>query len=164
MKRRILSILVTLAMLVCMLPVDMLAEGLDVDIEQPVGDVEIIEAEPPVGDGEDGEIPLTDPTEEEEAALTVVYRFYVGEELVAEQTVADGDVIQMPDDPEAPEGEVFVGWFIGEYQLFAADVDEDEIIDPEIALVGPLSTDVDVLAVFEKVEEAEEPTDTQEGL
>ena len=41
----------------------------------------------------------------------VTYRFIVGDEVVAAQTAQDGDEIIRPEDPAAPEGIVFAGWF-----------------------------------------------------
>lgn len=52
--------------------------------------------------------------EQNEPAATgsVTYIFYVGGETVQEVKVASGEALTKPTDPDAPEGEVFKGWFV----------------------------------------------------
>lgn len=52
--------------------------------------------------------------EQNEPAATgsVTYIFYVGGETVQEVKVASGEALTKPTDPNAPEGEVFKGWFV----------------------------------------------------
>ena len=52
---------------------------------------------------------LLPPSTVTEAVVT--YRFIVGDEVVATQTAQDGDEVIRPEDPAAPEGMVFAGWF-----------------------------------------------------
>ena len=64
------------------------------------------EAEPGKNIPEPGELLLPSTVE-----AVVTYRFIVGDEVVATQTAQDGDEVIRPEDPAAPEGMVFAGWF-----------------------------------------------------
>ena len=85
------------------------------------------------------------------APKTVSYTFTVdGEPYGEAQLVKDGDTLVKPADPEAPEGQVFVGWFVGETQLFSEG-------DTELVTVTEDSIDVTVAARFEIQEPAPDP-------
>ena len=60
---------------------------------------------------------LGNPDEVQELTATVLY--YNGEELVATQEVRNGDAFIQPEAPEAPEGQVFDGWYLDGVKLFA---------------------------------------------
>ena len=104
------------------------------------------DADASVGD----DAPGVPPADDESAEKTVVYRFVVDGATVAEQTVKDGDTLDKPADP-VKEGYTFLGWFIGETQLFVTDADNDGVIDPETVRVTENSEDVTVTAVFEEI-------------
>ena len=73
----------------------------------------------------------------------------------------EGEEIQLPDDPAAPEGMGFDGWYYEDETPVLADADGDGEIDAVIAHPDPLVPEVNVLARFVEAEEpaAEEPTE-----
>ena len=75
-----------------------------------------------IPEGENQQVPETEgelgnPDEVQELTATVLY--YNGEELVATQEVHNGDAFIQPEAPEAPEGQVFDGWYLDGVKLFA---------------------------------------------
>ena len=133
--KRMLAILI--ALLLAMPTVSFAEMPLDV----PVVDNAFIEDEAlsaleidPAMDGA-GVLPLLDPSEalngdltladalQPEAGPAVTYRFIVDNAPVAAQEAWEGDAIQRPADPEAPEGYAFEGWFLKDGTRLFADVD-----------------------------------------
>lgn len=98
------------------------------------------------------------PTEEapaEPAARLITFNFIVGEDVVSTQTLAVGEALIPPEAPQAPEGQVFAGWYIGEARL---SEEEPDIVDE--AMVADESTDeVFVIAMFVDVKAVEEPAE-----
>ena len=82
--------------------------------------------------------------------------FIAGDEAVAVLEAREGEEIQLPDDPAAPEGMAFDGWYYEDETPVLADADGDGEIDAVIAHPDPLVPEVNVLARFV---EAEEPTE-----
>lgn len=90
---------------------------------------------------------------EQKAAAEYTFIFVVGEEVVFTQTVAIDEALIPPEAPQAPEGKVFAGWYIGEMRL---SEELPEILNEAMAADG--STDeVCVTAIFAD-EKAEEDT------
>ena len=113
--------------------------------------------DPVVGEADDVELGGEEDPAPEETAVTT-YWFLVNDELYDEQTVGDGEALIQPEDPTAPEGSVFAGWFLEDgTQLF---VDGEEIVhaDPERPFVN-------VVARFEDAAEPgeDEPADDDTG-
>ena len=107
-----------------------------------------------------GEVALGDPADAPaETGLTAedadwngvqTWWFIVGEEAVAIQEVREGDEILMPDDPAAPEGMAFAGWYLEDGAKLFADG------EPVLAHPDALTPEVNVLAAFVEVEEPTE--------
>ena len=68
---------------------------------------------------------------------------------MATQVAREGDAIQRPADPAAPEGYVFAGWFLEDGVPLFADADGDGEIDPVVAHPDPLRPQIVVTARFE---------------
>ena len=148
---------------------DELIEVVEIDPEV----VESTETEPVAEEVE--EIALDDlmdlPAEEEPAAGETstdtewdgvqTWWFIAGDEAVAVLEAREGEEIQLPDDPAAPEGMAFDGWYYEDETPVLADTDGDGAIDAVIAHPDPLVPEVNVLARFVEAEEstAEEPTE-----
>lgn len=83
---------------------------------------------------------------------TEAWCFFVGDVVFATQEAREGDEIQRPDDPTAPEGMVFNGWFMEDgTQLFVGDA-------TIVANPNPQTPDVNVFASFVEAEEPIEET------
>ena len=93
--------------------------------------------DPVVGEADDVELGGEEDPAPEDAVTT--YWFMVGDELYAEQTVLDGEAIIQPEDPAAPEGTVFAGWFTEDGARLFADGDEISHTDPERPFVNVLA-------------------------
>ena len=148
---------------------DELIEVVEIDPEV----VESTETEPVAEEVE--EIALDDlmdlPAEEEPAAGETstdtewdgvqTWWFIAGDEAVAVLEAREGEEIQLPDDPAAPEGMAFDGWYYEDETPVLADADGDGAIDAVIAHPDPLVPEVNVLARFVEAEEptTEEPTE-----
>ena len=173
MTRKFNKVLALLAALAMLLTAFALAEGADVEGRTVApaegGEVLAQEVEPQGEAAEGGALEQDAPGVEEiegdgaaapqDVAASVKYCFIVGDVLFAEQAAAEGEEILRPEDPEAPEGMIFAGWVLDdgfETPLFV-DADEDGVIDPVIAHVDALVTEVNVYARFaEAAGEAEE--------
>ena len=129
----------------------------DVDGEEISSDAVDLE----VGEADDVELGGEDSASSEDGGAVTTYWFMVGNALFSEQAVEDGEAIAKPDDPEAPEGSVFAGWFTEDgVQLF---LDEEEISHADVE--APF---VNILARFEAAfddteTETEGSDDTTEG-
>ena len=119
--------------------------------------------DPVVGEADDVELGGEEDPALEETAVTT-YWFLVNDELYDEQTVGDGEALIQPEDPTAPEGSAFIGWFLEDgTQLF--------IKDEEISHTDPECPFVNVVARFEDVAEPGDgeavpgntPVDTEAG-
>ena len=88
------------------------------------------------------EAPQTDP----DAVAT--YCFIAGDTLVASQAARAGEAILRPEDPAAPEGFAFAGWFLEDETELFVDADGDGEIDPVLAVVDPLCPEINVIARF----------------
>ena len=88
------------------------------------------------------EAPQTDP----DAVAT--YCFIAGDTLVASQAAREGEAILRPEDPAAPEGFAFAGWFLEDETELFVDADGDGEIDPVLAVVDPLCPEINVIARF----------------
>ena len=98
---------------------------------------------------------LSNPDEVQDLTATVLY--YNGEELVATQEVRNGDAFIQPEAPEAPEGQVFDGWYLDGVKLFA-DAEQ-----PDTAAVTDGVMYIYVNAAFvEAVQPAEEQPSEQQ--
>ena len=104
--------------------------------------------DPEIGEADEAELGGEEDPAPEAAAVTT-YWFLVNDELYSEQTVGDGGTIQCPDEPEAPEGYIFSGWFLEDGTQLFVDKEEIAYADPEVPFVN-------VLARFE---DAPEPGD-----
>ena len=173
MKPKFNKVLALLAALAMLLTAFALAEGADVEggTVAPAEGGEVLAQEvEPQGEAAEGgaleqDVPVTEENEgdgaaaPQDVAASVKYCFIVGDVLFAEQAAAEGEEILRPEDPEAPEGMTFAGWVLDdgfETPLFV-DADEDGLIDPVIAHVDALVTEVNVYARFaEAAGEAEE--------
>ena len=74
--------------------------------------------EPNVGEAEAGPGGEGEPQSQAEVPAAT-YRFSAGEEPVVELVFRDGEEIIPPEDPTAPEGEVFAGWFLEDGDLYS---------------------------------------------
>ncbi len=79
----------------------------------------------------------------------VTYCFMANDALVVTQEAREGDEIERPADPAAPEGFAFAGWFLEDGDSLFADADGDGVIDPVIAHPDPLRPQIVVTARFE---------------
>jgi len=108
---------------------------------------------------------LTEDAPQPAPEAVVTYCFIVDDAPVATQEAREGDAIQRPADPAAPEGYAFIGWFLEDGAPLFADADGDGEIDPVIAHPDPLRPQIVVTARFEAAEEpAGQPTDTPEAF
>ena len=131
-------------------------------------ELEAPEIEVQLGDEpEEGETLMS---EEAPADATVTWCFIVGDELYATQEAREGEAILRPEDPVAPEGMVFAGWALEDGAALFVDADGDGEVDPVIAHVDALITEVNALAVFEAAQEglveeaeAQEPSPLGKG-
>ena len=171
MKALALLLALTLTVITIALAEENVATG-DVD-DELIEVVESTETEPVAEEVE--EIALDDlmdlPAEEEPASEDATqdtewngvqtWWFIAGDEAVAVQEAREGEEIQLPDDPAAPEGMAFDGWYYEDETPVLADADGDGAIDAVIAHPDPLVPEVNVLARFVEAEEstAEEPTE-----
>ena len=125
---------------------------------------------------DDGEAPAEDETPEAaqpDGEAVTVYNFIVENTLLAAQEAREGDAILRPDDPAAPEGFAFAGWYLEDGTALFVDGDGDGEIDAVIAHPDPQMPDVNVFARFVKAEgkpspdgegtEAEEPSVEEEA-
>ena len=127
-------------------------------IEVPDGVVDMENA-PTVG--ETGEIPslelsddlsldlLAEDAPQSAPEAVVTYCFIADDAPVATQAAWEGDAIQRPADPSAPEGYAFIGWFLEDGAPLFVDADGDGAIDPIIAHPDPLCPQIVVTARFE---------------
>ena len=98
------------------------------------------DVDPEVGETNDLELGGEDEPASDDVGSMTTYRFLVNDELFSEQTVEDGEALIQPEDPEAPEGMAFSGWFLENgMQLFTEGA--------ETAMAGVSL--VNVLARFE---------------
>ena len=178
MKALALLLALTLTVITIALAEENVATG-DADDES----IEVVEIDPEIVEStetepvaeEVEEIALDDlmdlPAEEEPAAGETStdtewdgiqnWWFIAGDEAVAVLEAREGEEIQLPDDPAAPEGMGFDGWYYEDETPVLADADGDGEIDAVIAHPDPLVPEVNVLARFVEAEEpaAEEPTE-----
>ena len=178
MKALALLLALTLTVITIALAEENVATG-DADGEP----IEVVEIDPEVVEStetepvaeEVEELALDDlmdlPAEEEPAAGETstdtewdgvqTWWFIAGDEAVAVLEAREGEEIQLPDDPAAPEGMAFDGWYYEDETPVLADADGDGAIDAVIAHPDPLVPEVNVLARFVEAEEpaAEEPTE-----
>lgn len=171
MKALALLLALTLTVITMALAEENVATG-DAD-DELIEVVESTETEPVAEEVE--ELALDDlmdlPAEEEPAAGETstdtdwngiqTWWFIAGDEAVAVLEAREGEEIQLPDDPAAPEGMAFDGWYYEDETPVLADADGDGAIDAVIAHPDPLVPEVNVLARFVEAEEpaAEEPTE-----
>lgn len=103
-----------------------------------------------LGQFEDAEEPAESEPEPEEVDpnAVVVYCFIVDNTLVATQEAKEGDEILRPEDPDAPEGMAFEGWYLSDGTPLFADADGDGWIDAVIAHPDPFIPEVNVEARF----------------
>ena len=169
MKALALLLALTLTVITIALAEENVATG-DAD-DELIEVVESTETEPVAEEVE--EIALDDlmdlPAEEEPAAGETstdtewngvqTWWFIAGDEAVAVLEAREGEEIQLPDDPAAPEGMAFDGWYYEDETPVLADADGDGAIDAVIAHPDPLVPEVSVLARFVEAEESttEEP-------
>ena len=86
----------------------------------------------------------------DDTSAVVTYWFIVDDTAIAIQEAQEGEEILRPDDPVAPEGRVFAGWFLEDgSQIFADDTSV-------IAHVDPLCLEINVFARFVATEADEE--------
>ena len=78
--------------------------------------------------------------------------FIVENTLFATQEAREGDLILRPEDPAAPEGQVFAGWALEDGTQLFVDADGDGVTDPVIAHPDPLCPEVNVFARFVEAE------------
>ena len=90
----------------------------------------------------------------------VTYSFIVDNTLFATQEAREGDLILRPEDPAAPQGQVFAGWVLEDGVPLFVDADNDGAIDPVVAHPDPLCPQVNVFARFV---EAEVPVEESVG-
>ena len=178
MKALALLLALTLTVITIALAEENVATG-DADDES----IEVVEIDPEIVEStetepvaeEVEELALDDlmdlPAEEEPAAGETstdtewdgvqTWWFIAGDEAVAVLEAREGEEIQLPDDPAAPEGMAFGGWYFEDETPVLADADGDGEIDAVIAHPDPLVPEVNVLARFVEAEEpaAEEPTE-----
>ncbi len=171
MKALALLLALTLTVITIALAEENVATG-DAD-DELIEVVESTETEPVAEEVE--EIALDDlmdlPAEEEPAAGETpedadwngvqTWWFIAGDEAVAVLEAREGEEIQLPDDPAAPEGMAFDGWYYEDETPVLEDADGDGAIDAVIAHPDPLVPEVNVLARFVEAEEptTEEPTE-----
>ena len=67
----------------------------------------------------------------------VTYCFIAEDTLLSEQAAREGEEIVRPDDPVAPEGFAFEGWYLEDGAPLFTDADGDGGIDPVIAHPDP---------------------------
>ena len=91
-----------------------------------------------------------------EDAASQDWYFIVQDALYAMVTVAAGDAVTPPEDPAAPEGYAFAGWFLEDGTQLFIDADGDGEIDPVIASPDPLRPEVNVDARFDEAQATEE--------
>ena len=102
---------------------------------------------------------LTEDVPQSAPEAVVTYCFIVDDAQVATQEAREGDAIQRPADPPAPEGYAFIGWFLEDDAPLFADADSDGAIDPVVAHPDPLCPQIVVTARFEAVEESADQPD-----
>ena len=111
--------------------------------------------EPNVGEAEAGPGGEGEPQSQAEVPAAT-YRFSAGEEPVVELVFRDGEEIIPPEDPTAPEGEVFAGWFLEDGTPLFADEDHTARVDPSCPFIN-------VYARFEIVAQAGMPVIPEVG-
>ena len=89
----------------------------------------------------------------------VTWCFIAEYELVATQEAGEGEKIERPADPVAPEGFVFAGWFLEDGTELFVDADGDGEIDPVVAHLDPLVPEINVIARFVEAPEEGSSTD-----
>ena len=113
---------------------------------------------------DDGEAPAEEGTPEAaqpDGEAVTVYNFIVENALLAAQEAREGDAILRPDDPAAPGGYVFAGWYLEDGTALFVDGDGDGEIDAVITHLDQQMPDVNVFARF--VEAEEKPSPDGEG-
>jgi len=142
---------------------DTLSDAAGSDLES--GDLEsgdaFMEFSDPVTDLSSGDLSQGDAGQPAQDSV-VIWRFIVGDIVSADQEAREGDLILRPDDPAAPEGQVFDGWELEDGTRLFTDADDDGVIDPVVAHPDPLYPEVNVYARFVEAVSAEEPA--AEGL
>ena len=82
----------------------------------------------------------------------VVYRFLVNGAEYAAQTAKAGEEILRPEDPAAPEGTTFEGWYLEDETPLFADAEGDGVVDAVIAHVDAENVEITVYARFAEEE------------
>ena len=95
--------------------------------------------DPEVGEADDAELGGDDEHAPDDVGVVTTYWFLVNDALYNEQIVGDGEAIQRPDDPDAPEGMVFSGWFLEDGTQLFAEGEEISHADEEHPFVNVLA-------------------------
>lgn len=107
------------------------------------------------GSDEDLEEPVEEDAPAPDANAVVTYCFIADNTLLATQEAREGDEIRRPDDPVAPDGQCFAGWFLEDDTPVFVDADGDGAVDPVIAAPDPLCPEVNVIARFVEADDEE---------